>query len=124
MSFQAMAWDIKKMPGFDDWNEDFCAYCGDGFKNEWDRHSDHMVPRSRGGSDRRHNRVYACRSCNSSKSRKTIPEFRLFRRLKDRDMDFTFFLEGAAVERDWMLLYSDKTIGRLVKVNFPYDEVA
>lgn len=41
-----------------------CVYCGDGEKLS----IDHIVPINRGGSDIGDNVVWACRSCNSSKS--------------------------------------------------------
>jgi hypothetical protein len=38
---------------------------------------DHVIPVSRGGVDRPRNLVAACKWCNTSKSNKTIPEWRL-----------------------------------------------
>jgi 5-methylcytosine-specific restriction endonuclease McrA len=53
-----------------------CAYCGaSGVSLELD----HVVPRSRHGSDRESNRVPACHSCNQQKGDRTIEEF-----LRDR----------------------------------------
>ncbi len=49
-----------------------CAYCGvSGVPLELD----HVVPRSRGGSDRESNRVPACHRCNQQKGNRTIEEF-------------------------------------------------
>lgn len=42
-----------------------CAYCQ---KESDDLHRDHVVPRSRGGSDNATNVVMACQPCNSTKS--------------------------------------------------------
>ena len=44
--------------------ENRCCYCGGGEHLSLD----HLVPRAKGGEDRGDNLVYACRSCNSSKS--------------------------------------------------------
>ena len=48
-----------------------CAYCGSDCKLE----IEHLVPKSRGGSNRVSNLVMACRKCNESKSTKTLEEF-------------------------------------------------
>ncbi len=49
-----------------------CAYCGvSGVPLELD----HVVPRSRGGSDRESNRVPACHRCNQQKGNRPIQEF-------------------------------------------------
>ncbi len=49
-----------------------CAYCGaSGVPLELD----HVVPRSRGGSDRESNRVPACHRCNQQKGNRSIEEF-------------------------------------------------
>jgi 5-methylcytosine-specific restriction endonuclease McrA len=49
-----------------------CAYCGvSGVPLELD----HVVPRSRGGSDRESNRVPACHTCNQRKGNQSIQEF-------------------------------------------------
>lgn len=50
-----------------------CAYCGEGLVPGWQ--ADHVVPKSRGGSDRPHNRVAACGGCNTRKSNLTAEEF-------------------------------------------------
>lgn len=49
-----------------------CYYCGIVAK---DGHVDHMVPKSRGGSNGLSNLVWACASCNLSKGRLTAEEF-------------------------------------------------
>ena len=55
-----------------------CSYCGNKFKDDlWDACLDHIIPESRGGSNKHDNLVPACRSCNSSKSTKTLDEYRL-----------------------------------------------
>lgn len=55
-----------------------CAYCGvalvedDPMRGE---SLDHLVPRSRGGSDDLENLALSCRSCNSQKGTRTAHEF-------------------------------------------------
>lgn len=48
-----------------------CAYCG----TERDITQDHVIPTSRGGDKGVHNRVWACRSCNSAKGNRTPQEW-------------------------------------------------
>lgn len=48
-----------------------CHYCGS--ENELTR--DHVMPRSRGGTDDASNIVFACRSCNSAKGNRTPEEW-------------------------------------------------
>lgn len=49
-----------------------CVYCGDK-RGPFD--VDHVMPRSRGGSDEEKNLVCACRVCNMAKSNKTPEEW-------------------------------------------------
>ncbi len=49
-----------------------CVYCGRG---ETAFEIDHVVPRSRGGSDRVSNLVLSCHACNTAKSDQTAVEF-------------------------------------------------
>lgn len=48
-----------------------CHYCG----SDTDLTRDHVVPRSRGGSNDPENIVYACRSCNAAKGNRTPEEW-------------------------------------------------
>ncbi|WP_312846411.1 RNA-guided endonuclease IscB [Deinococcus rubellus] len=50
--------------------DDKCAYCGK--KGE---EVEHLVPRSRGGSNRINNLVWSCRKCNEEKDNLTLEEF-------------------------------------------------
>ena len=49
-----------------------CAYCG---RSDVPLEIDHIVPRSRGGTDRVSNLTLACRECNQKKGNKTAAEF-------------------------------------------------
>lgn len=48
-----------------------CAYCG----TERELTKDHVIPRSRGGSNEPDNIVWACRNCNSAKGNRTPGEW-------------------------------------------------
>ena len=48
-----------------------CVYCG---SNEW-LEIDHIIPKSKGGTNRVSNLVCACHRCNQSKDNKTVQEF-------------------------------------------------
>lgn len=48
-----------------------CAYCGT--RHELTR--DHIIPRSRGGTDDPSNLVWACRNCNAAKGNRTPQEW-------------------------------------------------
>lgn len=50
-----------------------CAYCKKPLGDGWQ--ADHIIPKSRGGSDRPFNRVAACESCNVRKANRTAEEF-------------------------------------------------
>lgn len=57
----------------------YCVYCGKRFRflaYEWT--IDHLIPSSRGGSNRLSNLALACKPCNQLKSDKTPEEFRRF----------------------------------------------
>ncbi|EKO3443743.1 HNH endonuclease [Vibrio fluvialis] len=55
-----------------------CFYCG-----EAGTEVDHVIAKSRGGSNRISNLVMACRKCNGSKRQKTIEEFRIHIEVKN-----------------------------------------
>lgn len=54
----------------------YCWYCNCLLTEETSS-LDHVIPLSRGGSDRPQNVVPSCKRCNSAKGNKTIPEWRL-----------------------------------------------
>ena len=63
-----------------------CAYChGEIAENEIT--ADHVVPRSKGGTDK-DNIVAACQSCNAAKASLSVPKFKhLIRRQRGVDVD-------------------------------------
>ncbi len=63
-----------------------CAYCGTRFASYAEMTDDHVVPRSRGGSHSRTNRLPCCRSCNAVKGPRPVAYLRdaLQRRLHGR----------------------------------------
>jgi len=50
-----------------------CAYCRKELGNGWQ--ADHVIPKSRGGSDRLFNRAASCEKCNREKANRTADEF-------------------------------------------------
>ncbi|WXL23939.1 HNH endonuclease [Ectopseudomonas mendocina] len=59
-----------------------CAYCGAGLVNEGVFTIDHVTPRALGGSNEIGNLLAACMSCNGSKGKKTLEQFRTFSAVK------------------------------------------
>lgn len=57
-----------------------CAYCGNGCSKGFQ--IDHVIPRSRGGSNRLINLVLACKECNQTKGNKSYQEFLNFNQIK------------------------------------------
>lgn len=54
-----------------------CAYCSGHFSNYHHLSRDHILPKSRGGTDNWMNVVTACKECNSKKGYKTLKEARM-----------------------------------------------
>jgi len=54
-----------------------CAYCGKHFSNYHNLSRDHIIPKSRGGTNTWMNVVTACKECNSKKSNMTLKEARM-----------------------------------------------
>jgi len=59
-----------------------CYYCGCDDSELNPLTLDHVVPRSKGGSNKMSNKVPSCRSCNSSKGNKSLEEFRFLCAIK------------------------------------------
>lgn len=53
-----------------------CAYCGSGLADIWAMTVDHVIPRSRGGSDDRSNLKACCKSCNATKHNRSLEYLR------------------------------------------------
>jgi len=67
-------WSISKARRFAIYSRDghCCIYCG----SEENLSIDHIVPRSKGGTDDEQNLATACRSCNSSKRDRDLIDWR------------------------------------------------
>lgn len=65
-------WEAKRIKIFER-DEYTCQYCGN---NDGPFHCDHILPRSRGGTDEEENLATACAFCNCSKGDKTVEEWR------------------------------------------------
>jgi 5-methylcytosine-specific restriction endonuclease McrA len=67
--------EVQKLADRDGWD---CAYCGCALQGKPDRpipHVDHVIPKSRGGSNALTNKVLACPTCNISKHARTPEEW-------------------------------------------------
>lgn len=67
MKVSSLFADVRDMPN------DRCVYCGATPPPKL--HGDHLIPRHRGGPESGDNLVWACRSCNSSKSAQDMLEW-------------------------------------------------
>lgn len=86
-SWRDLKYQILERDNFD------CFYCGikvNVFKaaEEADNtcaHIDHLLPQCQGGSDAASNLVTACRSCNCTKGKKSLEEYRRYVDLRDHE---------------------------------------
>jgi hypothetical protein len=68
--------EVERLAHRDGWD---CAYCGCALDGKPDRprpHVDHVIPKSRGGSNSITNKVLSCPRCNLSKGARTPEEWR------------------------------------------------
>lgn len=71
--------EVLRLAERDGWG---CAYCGvtlDGCPDRPRPQVDHVMPKSRGGSNHLSNKVLACGSCNASKNAKTPEEWQAWK---------------------------------------------
>jgi hypothetical protein len=90
-----------------------CAYCG---KKDAPLEIEHIVPKSRGGSDRVSNLTIACHECNQKKGNQTAEEFghpKIQRKAKEslKATAFMNFVRSRIVD----LLNCDQTYGYITK---------
>jgi len=85
MSHEATNWNHRNKWLWDK-TQGHCAYCGQSFSSPVDMTTDHVVPRSKGGSDGRENKLPACATCNKTKGKRPLRYLRdaLQRRLNGR----------------------------------------
>lgn len=60
--------------------QEFCEYCGVELRRGHNRTVDHLVPRSKGGSNAKENRVLACSFCNLLKGDRMFADLASARR--------------------------------------------
>lgn len=92
-----------------------CNYCGSSEKLALD----HIFPQRYGGQDNAENLIYACKSCNSSKGKKDLMEWMIFRGQ---------FLPLMIIRRYLKLIYTycgenqllDKKIEELKEMELPF----
>lgn len=68
--------EVLRLAERDGWD---CTYCGvtlDGCPDRPKPHIDHVIPKSRGGTNSKNNKVLACPKCNTSKGARTPQEWR------------------------------------------------
>lgn len=67
-----------------------CAYCGRLFASPLEMTVDHVIPKSRGGSNDKSNRLPACQRCNIAKGARPLSALRsLLARQRDGQPHFT-----------------------------------
>ena len=92
-----------------------CNYCGSNEKLALD----HIFPQKYGGKDDAENLIFACKTCNSSKGKKDLMEWMIFR---------NEFLPLMIIRRYLKLVYKysnennllDKTVSELEKLELPF----
>ncbi len=92
-----------------------CRYCG-ARPGSYFLEVDHLVPRSRGGSDHESNKVAACKTCNSRKSDAIVFPHDLIERPDEE--------EGWVIHKTygpWSIVFSDEHIG-VQKQNYGFIE--
>jgi hypothetical protein len=80
---------------------------------------EHMVPLTRGGHAGPENCVCACTRCNGQKGAFTVDEYRLWRALRVRNLNFHFAGEAPAPPRDWIACHSQDFQRGLMIHNMP-----
>lgn len=77
-----------------------CAYCGRG---DVTLTLDHIIPRSRGGTDSWENLVAACTNCNNKKGDRTPEEANLQLRVKPYTPNHIMFIKNSAgrLDKNW-----------------------
>ena len=102
-----------------------CIYCGRPLTLET-METDHIVPRSKGGSSDYDNKVCACPCCNAMKADKDIPEFLETMAPKKRrsyqNRLGELFMQGKISARKWDLLDPIRPLPDWDEAPFPEKE--
>ena len=96
-----------------------CYYCGAKLGKRF--HCDHVLPRTSGGGDNLSNLVPSCHSCNSTKCKRSIEEFRdllALRKLYEEHPEIPAF---SPAQREWMRLNGLDLISMAPKITFWFE---
>lgn len=94
-----------------------CAYCGQSLTQQ-NAHIDHIQPKSTGGGNELENLNLACASCNTSKSDKTLEDYRLLMMIRSSEF------KGVLTPKLWRELLNRGVFINLPVHHFYFDEVA
>jgi hypothetical protein len=82
-----------------------CRYCG-AMPGSDALEVDHLIPRSRGGSDHDINKVTACKTCNGRKSNTIVFPHDLIERMDDEEGWYVHKTFG-----EWSIVFCDDAVG-------------
>jgi hypothetical protein len=54
-----------------EYEKEFCCYCGEIIQPSWSRTSEHLLPKSKGGNNQPINKKACCFKCNSERGNKS-----------------------------------------------------
>lgn len=71
----AKAYTLSEILSGKDFHRQYCFYCEKIIESSADLTKDHIIPKSKGGSNKKNNIVISCKHCNNSKASRTLQEF-------------------------------------------------
>ena len=93
-----------------------CQYCGQSTPVSQST-LDHIIAINKGGSNHISNLLYCCKSCNSSKGKRDIEEFRLFQSIQQSEY------KGILTPKTYLQLLAIYALPRKVKlVTFQFEK--